>query len=166
MKHDMIPRSKTTGIALVALSIVLLILLVLVKLDVDEQGQFLCKIVEESPTLTMEQCPAHGGGTSWLLLAAFALSFLILVAGIVLLLPPRQQQPKREFKDIDTSSMDAEEKMIYQILRQHNGAKYQSELMKETGFSKVKMTRILDRMTAEGILDRQRRGMTNLVVLK
>jgi len=157
---------KKIGILLVGLSLLLFLILILSKTEVDVQEAFLCEAVHSNPTLTMEQCPAHGGGTSWLLLAAFALSFLILVAGIVLLLPPRQQQPKREFKDIDTSSMDAEEKMIYQILRQHNGAKYQSELMKETGFSKVKMTRILDRMTAEGILDRQRRGMTNLVVLK
>ncbi|MBI1970216.1 hypothetical protein HYS47_00560 [Candidatus Woesearchaeota archaeon] len=162
----MIPRSKTAGIALIALAIVLLVLLVFVKLDVDEQGQFLCKIVEENPDLSMEQCPAHGGGTSWLILVAFGVSFLILLAGVILLLPSRQQKPQREFKDLDLSSLDAEEKMVYQILRQHNGAKYQSELMKETGFSKVKMTRILDRMTAEGILDRQRRGMTNLVVLK
>ena len=43
---------------------------------------------------------------------------------------------------------------------------YQSSLMKETGFSKVKTTRVLDRLETKKILERKRRGMTNLVVLR
>ena len=43
---------------------------------------------------------------------------------------------------------------------------YQSDVMKELELSKVKVTRILDRLEGKGILERKRRGMTNIVILK
>jgi uncharacterized membrane protein len=43
---------------------------------------------------------------------------------------------------------------------------YQSDLIKETEFSKVKITRILDKMESKDVIDRKRRGMTNIIVLK
>jgi uncharacterized membrane protein len=42
---------------------------------------------------------------------------------------------------------------------------YQSDLVKETKLTKVKITRILDKMEAKKIIKRQRRGMTNIVFL-
>ena len=39
------------------------------------------------------------------------------------------------------------------------------KLIQETGFSKVQMTRILDRMEGRKIIERKRRGMTNVIIL-
>ena len=47
-----------------------------------------------------------------------------------------------------------------------NGSVYQSDIMKKTGFSKVKVSRVLDKLEQKGLLERKRRGMTNLVVAK
>ena len=40
-----------------------------------------------------------------------------------------------------------------------------SDLIKESGMNKVKVSRILDRLEGKGLIDRKRRGMTNIVIL-
>ena len=62
--------------------------------------------------------------------------------------------------------LDAEEQKIIRLLEEKEGSTYQSDLIKETGHSKVKITRILDKLESKGILEKKRRGMTNIVVLK
>ena len=64
------------------------------------------------------------------------------------------------------SKLGDEEKKIYEILKNKNGSAYQTDLIRETGFSKVKVTRILDRLETKDIFERKRRGMTNIIVLK
>jgi len=39
-------------------------------------------------------------------------------------------------------------------------------LIEKTGFGKAKMTRIIDRLEGRCFVERKRRGMTNIVVLK
>ncbi len=63
-------------------------------------------------------------------------------------------------------NLDEEEKVIINLLQVHEGSLYQSDLIKETNFSKVKMTRILDRLEGKKILERKRRGMTNIVIIR
>ena len=46
------------------------------------------------------------------------------------------------------------------------GTIFQPDLADKTGFSKVKVTRILDRLEGKQLIERKRRGMTNVVVLK
>ena len=47
-----------------------------------------------------------------------------------------------------------------------DGSYTTADLIKETDYTKVHMTRILDKMEGKRILERKRRGMTNIVVLK
>ena len=62
--------------------------------------------------------------------------------------------------------LDEEERVIVEKIKEKEGSIYQSDLIKETSFSKVKMTRILDKLESKGIVEKKRRGMTNIVVLK
>ncbi|MEM5802062.1 MAG: MarR family transcriptional regulator [Candidatus Aenigmatarchaeota archaeon] len=63
-------------------------------------------------------------------------------------------------------ALDGEEKRIFEMIVNSDGAIFQSDLVKRTGLSKVKISRILDRLEAKGLIERKRRGMANLVVLK
>ncbi len=157
-------QNKLISYFLIAFSLVLLIFLAFVKADIDKRDAFLCEEIASNPSLNMTQCPAHESNTSWFLVGSFGVAFLILGAGIYLFFIPFSS--KKEAKSINTSKLSAEEKKIYSLLKENEGSSYQSDLVKETGFSKVKLTRILDRMEQKGILERKRRGMTNLVVLK
>ena len=67
---------------------------------------------------------------------------------------------------MDLKSLEGDEKIIYKRLLDSNGTVFQSELMEKTGFSKVKITRVLDKLEAKNIVERRRRGMTNIVVVK
>lgn len=59
-----------------------------------------------------------------------------------------------------------EERKILSFIESKQGSVFQSEIVKFTGFTKVKVSRILDRMEQKGIIERKRRGMANLVVLR
>ena len=162
-------EQKALGKLLVVVSVFLLALLIFIKLNFDQQGALLCEAVYTDPTVGMDECPAHNNSSSWLLLLAFAIAFLIFAVGIYLLFTPRETttaQSEKSFTEIDVSTLSEEEKRVYELLKFNKGSIYQGDLLKETGFSKVKLSRILDKMQNREILDRKRRGMANIVILK
>jgi len=63
--------------------------------------------------------------------------------------------------DLDKESRSVLEKIIV-----NNGSILQSPLVEDLGLTKVKITRILDRLEGKGLIERKRRGMTNVVLLK
>jgi uncharacterized membrane protein len=77
---------------------------------------------------------------------------------------PKAQKPKP--KKIDISKLDSDERKIIGLLQENDGSTFQSDIVKGLGYSKVKITRILDKMEQHGLIERKRRGMANLVVLK
>ena len=68
-------------------------------------------------------------------------------------------------KTLDLSQLKPEEKQILKLV-QENKAIFQSDIIDKTGFGKAKVTRIIDRLEGNGLVERKRRGMTNVVVLK
>ena len=167
-------NQKTIGSLLIAFSFILLFILIWVKLNVDAEQSFLCQIVEETPEVTMEQCPAHDSNTSWLLLVGFGIAFIILASGFYLLFAPVRDAAsvppaasrKQKIAEPDYSALTEEEKKIYDLLTLKEGSMYQSDLVKETDFTKVKVSRILDRLEGKQMIERKRIGMTNIVVLR
>ncbi len=65
-----------------------------------------------------------------------------------------------------TKNLDKEEKNIYDLIAGNQGSIFQSEIVKKTGWSKVRVTRFLDKLEGKGIIERRRRGMTNVIILK
>lgn len=59
-----------------------------------------------------------------------------------------------------------DEKFVLEKVIEAEGTIFQSDLVDKTNFAKVKVTRILDRLEGQGLIERKRRGMTNVVVLK
>lgn len=157
---------KTIGSVLVGVSIVLLFLLTFIKIDNDSKSVALCDAYNEQD-LEMENCPVHKSTFSWTIIIAYGLGFVMLVIGVYLTFHDRlKTEEKKGFKKINLSRFNDEEKKCYEILKNNGGSSYQTDLIKETGYSKVKITRILDKLESMGILDRKRRGMTNIIVLK
>ncbi len=168
------------GMILLVVGILLLGILAQVKVNIDERSTFLCTIVAADPTLTMEECPAHKDSTSWLLLVAFGIVFLLLGSGVYLMFMAVEKTEKKATddthskdevyrkpkKEVDLKQLSEEEQRLYTLLIENKGSLYQSDLVNKTGFSKVQITRILDRMEGAGIIERKRRGMTNVVILQ
>lgn len=166
-------NEKTFGYVLIMFSIVLFIVLAFIKTQIDRQSSIVCQLYSEN-NKDMAECPVHGRNStfltnvSWMMVVAFGIDFLIFGVGIYLAFFYKQfsKEPKKELKDIDLSKLDEDEKKVYEIIKAKNGSAYQSDLIKETNFSKVKMSRVLDRLEAKDVLERRRRGMTNIIVLK
>ena len=72
---------------------------------------------------------------------------------------------KENFEDV-LKKLDKDEKKVFESVIDENGSIFQSGIVEKTGLSKVKVTRILDRLEGKGLIERKRRGMTNIVVLK
>jgi len=69
-------------------------------------------------------------------------------------------------KPVDYSKLDKEEKILVKILEDSEGSIFQSDLVEKSQFSKVKVSRVLDRLEGKQLIERKRRGMTNIVLLK
>ncbi|HLD00915.1 MAG TPA: MarR family transcriptional regulator [Candidatus Nanoarchaeia archaeon] len=109
---------------------------------------------------------------------ALGLVVLIVVIGLMLILSKphieiqketifktKLVEKKPEPKIIDISDLKSEEKQIFEFI-QSNKAVFQADLIEKTGLGKAKMSRIIDRLEGRGLVERKRRGLTNVVVLK
>ena len=74
-------------------------------------------------------------------------------------------KPKK-FSRKSLEGLNDEEKKVMNLMLGNNGSIFQSELVEKTEMNKVKVTRILDSLEARELIERKRRGMTNIVILK
>ncbi len=116
------------------------------------------------------RCPAYKTIDQQTYLS-FSIVGVLLVLGIVLIASKPQRQlvvrrvgEKRAKIKIDSGVTNDERKILKML--SSDGATFQAELIEKTGMGKAKMSRILDRLENRGFVERKRRGMTNIVVLK
>ena len=108
---------------------------------------------------------------------SLAIAGVILVIGLFLIFAKEETKiitktktkkvpvlKKRE--PIDYSKFKGEEKVVLKTIEDADGTIFQSNLVEKSGFSKVKVSRILDRLESQDLLERKRRGMTNVVILR
>jgi len=72
---------------------------------------------------------------------------------------------KEDYKKV-IDDLNNDEKIIFEKIIESKGTIFQSDLVDQTNLNKVKVTRILDRLEGQGLIERKRRGMTNVVILK
>lgn len=77
----------------------------------------------------------------------------------------KAEEEKKDYSHI-TKTLTAEEKKIFSLVLESKGAIFQSDLNEKSAFDKVKVTRLLDRLEGQGLVERRRRGMTNVIILK
>ena len=109
---------------------------------------------------------AHFPAWSWLGLAALA---ALAAAGIYMLLRLSGEEKIAIKTTAEAAStikkLSGDSKAVFDAVAAE-GTVFQSDLIRKTGFSKVKVSRILDRLEMTGLVERRRRGMANVIVLK
>jgi len=109
---------------------------------------------------------------TWL---SLAIAGVILVIGLFLIFSKEETKIitktkkihiEKQRKPVNYSKLDKDEKIIIKTIEEADGTIFQSDLVEKSGFDKVKVTRILDRLEGRQLIERKRRGMTNVVVLK
>lgn len=95
---------------------------------------------------------------------------LVVLGTILIFVKPKERiifkKIKEKSKKIDMKKLDEEERKVVELLLKENKAMFQSSLMEKMEIGKVKATRLLDKLEAKQIIERKRRGMNNIVVLK
>ena len=110
---------------------------------------------------------------------SLGLMLLILIIGLYLILFGQEKvevikkirekvKASEKKKDYDKilRNLPSEEKKLLKLLIESEGAMFQSDLVEKLGFNKVKVTRLLDKLEGQQMIERKRRGMTNVVILK
>jgi len=130
----------------------------------------IAKIAENSCVHGLS-CPMYNAFNFQTKISIF-IALILATIGIFLIFFENKQNKKTEAYNISEEkkeiikNLDEDEKTIINKIMEENGATFQSKLINKTGFSKVKITRILDKLEARGLIERKRRGMSNLVVIK
>ncbi len=104
-------------------------------------------------------------------LISLAIILIIFVIGIVIMFSkPKEKivvkKVKEKKKKLNLESLDKDEKKVINLLLQEGKAMFQADLMEKLEIGKVKTTRLLDKLEAKQFIERKRRGMNNIVVLK
>jgi hypothetical protein len=156
---------KKVGAILVVLSVVLFIVLYFVTSLIISLRIELHKTCPLPP----ESCP-YKGSVPTEVLAAFIINATVGVFGVSLIITSYRSQKiglKENTKITESiKSLQNEEKKVYDLLIDAEGFMFQNDLIEKTGYSKVKISRILDKLEMKSIVERRRRGMSNIVVLK
>jgi len=102
---------------------------------------------------------------------SLAIAGIVVVIGLFLVFTKPDEKIitkliKEKKKKLNLEGLDSDEKKVIQILQEENGAVFQSSLMEKLEIGKVKATRMLDKLEAKQLVERKRRGMNNIVVLK
>ena len=163
-----IMKNKNVGFLIVGIAIVIAIIVAIFNFGMRS-------IVEQSCTHGSE-CSMYGtiAIQTWI---SLAIAGLVAVIGLFLIFSKEEKEivvkkvkikekvPEKKIK-VNYNNLDKDEKVIMKILEENEGTIFQSDLVEKTEFGKVKVTRILDRLEGRQLIERKRRGMTNVVVLK
>jgi len=71
---------------------------------------------------------------------------------------------RENYKEV-LEKLSNDEKEILEVIIDAKGSIYQSKIVEETDMTKVKVTRILDKLEGRKLIERKRRGMTNIIIL-
>ena len=158
-------KNRNVGYLIVGISIVIAIIVWIFNTALKSIASLSCTM---GPACTMYDTIAV---QTWI---SLAIAGLILVIGLFLIFAKESEKVilktktirEKIKKKINLDGLDKDEKQVIKILQQENGAIFQRTLMEKLESGKVKITRLLDKLEAKQLIERKRRGMNNVVVLK
>lgn len=72
----------------------------------------------------------------------------------------------KEKNKINIAGLDKKEKYAIELIKKEGGVIFQADLKEKLEIGKVGMTRLIDKLEAKQIVERKRRGMNNIIVIK
>jgi len=115
-----------------------------------------------------QTCPMWGSITFHTNITIALMMILLLIGLYLIIFGDKKQKTKitqEKIKPELPNELSPDERQIMSLVIEE-GTIFQSALVEKTGLTKVKITRILDKLEGKGLIERKRRGMTNVVILK
>ena len=158
-------ENKNVGYLLIGLSVVIIFIIFLF-------NSALSQIISSSCTMAGHENCIMDQTLREQTYLSIGITAIVIIVGLFLIFSKQSERIViRKVKDkiiekkIDLSKFKPEEKQVYNLIKEQ-GAIFQADLIEKTGFGKAKVTRIIDRLEGHSLVERKRRGMTNVVVLK
>ena len=159
-------ENRNVGFFIVGIAIVIGILVIVFNMALRDIVSTTCS---HGPTCTMYDTVAL---QTWI---SASIAGLILLIGLFFIFAKENEKiivkqktitkPEKR-KPINTSNLNKQEKEVIKLLQEEKGTVFQADLMEKLGIGKVGVTRLLDKLEAKQLIERKRRGMNNIVVLK
>lgn len=106
-------------------------------------------------------------------MAVTSISCAILGSSLIyLLVETKIQQPHNSLSIQDNwntiveTLANPDEKAIVTLIIAEGGTIFQTQLVEKSGYSKTKVSLVLNRLEARNVVERRRHGMSNVIVLK
>ncbi len=153
---------KQIGFIILGLSVLLFIVMI--------------SFVNELQLTTIEQCACAGGScpmdSSLPVQGYLGFSLVAITGGIggILVFTSKKDEKavikkSKEIKQM-LKNLNKDQKKTYNLIESSGGVIFQADLVDKSGFSKVKVSRILDKLEGKGLVEKRRRGMSNIVLAK
>jgi uncharacterized membrane protein len=156
-------ENKQVGLLIIGIAVLLVGIIFLFK-------SALIDVTTSSCSMEEEICPMYKTINQQTYLALSIVGVLIIIGLVLIFTKPKEKIivkiKKEKKKQLNLKNLDKKEIEVIQILQKENGAVFQSSLMERLGVGKVGITRLLDKLEAKQLIERKRRGMNNIVVLK
>lgn len=157
-------ENKNVGYLILGVAVLLIVIIFLF------QGALKEIVTATCPTQHGPTCPMYTSINKQTYLALSITGILIIIGLILIFTKPKEKiiirRIKEKKKKLDLKGLDKDEKKVVDLLLKENKAMFQSTLMEKLEIGKVKTTRLLDKLEAKQFIERKRRGMNNIVILK
>ena len=125
-----------------------------------------CKLQKDS-SCSLESCKANGEHNDHEKIISALELLVAFLGGIGFYLSLTKAEKIIEQKEYNLTKLNSEEKKVFYFIKENKDkVVYQSNIVGHFNFPKSKVSRILDRLEQTGIIERKRRGMTNIILLK
>ena len=160
-------ENKYVGYLMLGVSILIIIIILFFNSALKEI------IAESCGEVHSLSCPMKKTVDGQTDIAVGVVGLLIIMSLVLIFSKPQKEiifktrtiEKKIKKKEVDTSDLKSEEKKVFELIKE-NKVIFQADLIEKTGFGKAKMTRIIDKLEGKGMVERKRRGMNNVVVLR
>jgi len=155
-------KNKHVGLLIISVALVIGFIIFLFNRALD-------KIVLDSCTHGTE-CTMWSTLSIQTWISIILMSFIIIIGLYIFFFAKDNSYTSKKINKKDyafiLSELSKDEKEIYEKIIDSQGTIYQSKLVESSNYSKVSVTRILDKLEGRDLIERKRRGMTNIVILK
>lgn len=158
-------ENKNVGWLIIGVAVIMIIIVLIFNTALKSIVNENCSLIHGTDTCPMIDTIKTQTGISLGIIAA------IVIIGLVIMF----QKPKERIvvktlrekkKPLNLSGLDKDEKKVIDLLQNEGNAMFQADLMEKLSIGKVKATRLLDKLESKQLIERKRRGMNNLVVLR
>lgn len=159
-------ENKKIGYLLLGISIVIIFIIYLFNSALTDIVNTSCTMAGHGDT-----CPMFNTVDKQTNLSLSIVALIIILAIFLIFSKPQKEiivkkvKEKSKPKRINKNGLRKEDLSVLNLVEREKGI-FQADIIERTGFGKAKVSRILDRLENKNIIERKRRGMTNIVILK